>query len=95
MVQDPLNLTKLYVYGPGVSFENIFVDQRTSFIVDSQNVGSNNVSVKINDPNNKLLDTIEINDANLSIQTISYVPEKPGLHQVLFFKQFMLEKILD
>lgn len=82
-VKNPLNLSRLRVYGPGVGSENVFVDQRTSFTVDSQNVGSNEIVVKIIDPNGKHIEAVDI--SNDAMHSVSYIPVNPGKHIVWFF----------
>lgn len=74
------------VYGDGVSSRNIFVNEPTNFTIDLQNLNSNKVNVKISDPNDEILKTIEIdNKSDLPNKNISYVPLMPGPHKVSFF----------
>lgn len=83
-MNNPLDLSKLRVYGPGISAD-VRTKQRTNFTIDSTQVGSNDVEVTIVDSNGDNLLAILEKTGKDGIVTVNFSPEKAETHQVKVF----------
>lgn len=84
-VNKPLDLSKLRVFGPGVS-SDVRTQQRTSFTIDSRQVGSNDVEVEILDfEGGNISVDLDENSKSDGIVVVSYKPEHAGKHRVNFY----------
>lgn len=81
-----MDLSKLRVFGPGVS-SDVRIEQRTSFTIDSRQIGSNDVEVEIMDPKGEIL-PVELDENDNGLVICNYKPQFCGTHRVVFIYSY-------
>lgn len=77
-VEDPVDSSKVKVYGPGIENGEVREGVPANFLVDVSNAGAGMIAVKLTTQDNKHIDTVKVEDKGEGIYAVHYVPPKEG-----------------